>query len=199
MSRTTVVWDIGSVLLDWSPDYLYRRLIPDEAEREAFYARLPFDEMNLAGDRDGDLQAKVEALAAQHPADAPLILAWWAGWDRMCAGLIEDSFAIRDRLRAAGHKTWALTNFAADSWERCIALYPALLDFDGHVVSGREGTVKPEPEIFALVERRTGAAPSDLFLIDDREANVEAARARGWRGHVFAGAAGLEAALAEVA
>ena len=44
-----VVWDIGNVLLDWSPDYLYRRLIPDDEARAAFYGRLPFDEMNLAG------------------------------------------------------------------------------------------------------------------------------------------------------
>lgn len=52
-SPTIIVFDIGNVLLDWSPAHLYRRLIPDDGLRAAFFARLPLDEMNLAGDRDG--------------------------------------------------------------------------------------------------------------------------------------------------
>lgn len=191
-----LVWDIGNVLLEWSPDHLYRRLIPDDGARAAFFGRLPFDEMNLAGDRDGDLQAKVEALAEAHPEDAPLILAWWAGWDRMCDGLIDECVAMRDEMRAAGVPCWALTNFAADSWLRGVEKYPALGAFDGLVVSGREGVVKPDAGIYEVLEQRSGFAPEDLFLIDDREANVEAAMARGWSGHVFSGAASLRPALA---
>ena len=196
MTRPAFIWDVGNVLLDWSPDYVYRRLIPDEEARAAFYARLPLDEMNLAGDREGDLQAKVEELAAAHPEDAPLILAWWAAWDKMCGGLIARSVQIRDKLRAAGHPTWAITNFAADSWERCVEIYPELLAFDGIVVSGREKVVKPDAGIFEIVERRSGVAPDDLFLVDDRTANVEAAAARGWSGHIFETPEGLERALA---
>ncbi len=194
-----VVWDIGNVLLDWSPDHLYRRLIPDEDARAAFYARLPLDEMNLSGDRDGDLEAKVAALAERHPEDAALILPWWAGWEKMCGGLIAECVAIRDGLRAAGTPCWALSNFAADSWKRCAALYPELTGgFDGLTISGHEGVVKPDPAIYALIETRTGVAPEEIFFIDDRTANIEAARERGWRGHVFDGVDGLRGALAEV-
>ncbi|MFV0475648.1 MAG: HAD family hydrolase [Pikeienuella sp.] len=190
-----VVFDIGNVLLDWSPDYLYRAMIPDPAARAAFFNGLPLDEMNLAGDREGRLQAVVEAMAERHPEEAPLILAWWAGWERMCAGLIAESVALRDEARAAGHGVWALSNFAADSWERCVKLYPELLDFDGLVISGREGAVKPDPAIYEVLERRAGKSGGALFLLDDRARNIEAARARGWGGHVFETAAGARAAL----
>lgn len=190
-----VVFDIGNVLLDWSPDHLYRRLIPDDAARAAFYGRLPLAEMNLAGDRDGDLQAKVEELATRHEADAPLILAWWAGWEKMCAGLIEDSVALRDELAGHGVGVWALSNFAADSWLRCERLYPALNAFDGMVISGHVRAVKPDPAIYEMLERRAGASGADLFLLDDRAVNVEAAKARGWGGHVFESAMGGRAAL----
>lgn len=190
-----VVWDIGNVLLDWSPDHLYRRLIPDDEARAAFYGRLPLDEMNLAGDRDGDLEAKVAALAAAHPDDAMLILPWWAAWDRMCGGLIGESVALRDRLRAAGVACWACTNFAADSWARCARLFPELADFDGMVVSGREHVVKPDPAIFGIVERRSGASGDALLFIDDRPANVDAAAALGWRTHLFEDPDGLKKAL----
>jgi 2-haloacid dehalogenase len=197
MQPKAVIWDIGNVLLDWSPDRLYRQVMPDPAARAAFFARYPFDEMNLDGDR-GSLLPVVEAMASKYPEDAAMILMWWAGWDRMCGGLLEDSLAIRDRLRAAGVPCWALTNFAADTWPRAERLYPSFAAFDGVVVSGREGVVKPDDRIFEITEARTGLTGADLFFIDDRTANITAAKARGWRGHVFENAAGLEAALAEV-
>ncbi|MEX2519083.1 MAG: HAD family phosphatase [Paracoccaceae bacterium] len=190
-----VVFDIGNVLLNWSPDHLYRRLIPDDEARAAFYGRLPLDEMNLAGDCDGDLQTKVEELAKRHEADAPLILAWWAGWEKMCAGLIEESVALRDELAAMGVGVWALSNFAADSWTRCERLYPALTAFDGMVISGHVRAVKPDSAIYEMLERRAGASGAGLFLLDDRAVNVDAARARGWSGHVFEGVAGARVAL----
>lgn len=196
MSRT-LVWDIGSVLLDWSPDYLYRQLIPDDAPRQAFYDRLPLDEMNLDGDR-GRLEPTVAALAEKHPEDAMLILPWWAAWDRMCGGLLDEMVSLRNTLRAAGTPSWALTNFAADSWERAVGIYPELGAFDGFVVSGREGAVKPEPRIYEIVEERTGKAGADLFFIDDRDYNIAVATDRGWGGHVFDGdVPKLKAALAK--
>jgi 2-haloacid dehalogenase len=193
-----VVWDIGNVLLDWSPDYLYRRLIPDDAARADFFARLPFDAMNLAGDRDGDLEVKVAALANKYPEDAMLILPWWAAWDRMVGGMIEGSFTLRDDLRARGVPCWALSNFAADSWDRAEALYPQLAEFEGLIISGRERMVKPDDAFFALAERRIGATGADIFFIDDRAANIDAAKERGWRGHMFETPKGLAKALAEV-
>ena len=100
------------------------------------------------------------------------------------------------RLKAEGVRLAALTNFAADTWEEGRELFPILKEFDVEVVSGREGVIKPEAAIYELVEERTGLRGEDLFFTDDKPANVEAAAARGWRGHVFAGVEGLEAALA---
>ncbi len=54
---------------------------------------------------------------------------------------------------------------------------------------------KPEPELYAAVERITGRAGSELALIDDSDRNVEAARARGWQALHFAEAAGLREQL----
>lgn len=196
-NQKILVWDIGSVLLDWSPDYLYGQLIPDDQARQAFYDRLPLDEMNLDGDR-GRLEPTVAALAEKYPEDAMLILPWWAAWDRMCGDLISEMVSLRNDLRAAGTPCWALTNFAADSWERGVKIYPELGQFDGLVVSGREGTVKPEPRIYEIMEQRTGKKGEDLFFIDDRDYNIQAALGRGWGGHVFDGdVANLKAALAE--
>lgn len=191
-----IVFDIGNVLLRWDPENLYRQLIPDDAARARFLGNLPFDEMNLDGDR-GKLKPVVEAMADQYPEEAPLILAWWAGWEKMCGGLIAESVVLRDELRASGVKTWALSNFAADSWERCVKLYPELTAFDGLVISGREGVVKPDAGIYEVLEQRTGLTGDALFLLDDRTANIEAANSRGWGGHVFETPEGARVALRE--
>jgi hypothetical protein len=41
-----VVFDLGGVLIDWNPDYLYRQLIPDSYERERFLSTICTPEWN---------------------------------------------------------------------------------------------------------------------------------------------------------
>ena len=154
MKPEIVVVDIDGVLIDWSPHHLYRRLIPDDEARAALFARLPLDAMILEGDRNGSLRAEVEALAERHPEEAALIMRWWAGWERMCAGLFAETVALQDALRKAGVPVWALSNFATDAWERALRLHPELGDFDGLVISGHERLVKPDPALYERLERR---------------------------------------------
>ncbi len=191
-----VVFDIGNVLVEWDPDRLYTRLMPNAAARAGLFARVDFEAMNIAGDRDGDLEAKVAALAARHPDDAAAILAWWEDWHEMFAPDIPDTAMVLRGLRDGGVPVYALSNFAADSFERAVALYPVLAEFDIPVISGREGVVKPEPRIYEILEERSGLSGPDLFFTDDRPDNIVAAQARGWRAHLFNGAAGLRIALA---
>ncbi len=191
-----VVFDIGNVLVEWDPDRLYTRLMPNAAARAGLFARVDFEAMNIAGDRDGDLEAKVAALAARHPDDAAAILAWWKDWHEMFTPDIPDTAMVLRGLRDGGVPVYALSNFAADSFERAAALYPVLAEFDIPVISGREGVVKPEPRIYEILEERSGLSGPDLFFTDDRPDNIVAAQARGWRAHLFNGAAGLRIALA---
>jgi len=190
-----VIFDVGNVLVQWRPERVYERLVPDAAARAALFARVDFDAMNLRGDRDGRLADEVAALAARHPDDAPEIIAWHDCWAEMFSPPIAGSFALLAALKAGGVRVVALTNFAADTWERAGEIYPALRDFDDAVVSGRERAVKPEPRIYDILEARTGLLGADLFFTDDRADNIAAAAARGWRTHLFEGAEGLAAAL----
>jgi len=59
--------------------------------------------------------------------------------------------------------------------------------FDAMHYAADLGWAKPAPEFFAAVEMRTGFAPAELFFIDDKPDNIEAARARGWRGAIWTG------------
>lgn len=50
---------------------------------------------------------------------------------------------------------------------------------DGKVVSGFEKLVKPQPEIYELLLSRYKLKPQECVFLDDRIANVEAARKMG--------------------
>lgn len=59
--------------------------------------------------------------------------------------------------------------------------------FDAIHYAADLGHAKPAPEFYREIEARTGFAPSDIFFIDDKAANVEAAQACGWATAVWTG------------
>lgn len=67
--------------------------------------------------------------------------------------------------------------------------------FDAMHYSADIGWAKPSPEFFAAIEARTGLTPPELFFIDDKVENVEAARRRGWPAAVWTGRQRLSALM----
>lgn len=71
--------------------------------------------------------------------------------------------------------------------------------FEGGVFSGDVHIAKPEPGIYQLLQQRYELEAARTVFIDDLQANVDAARALGWRGIRFESAAQLEDELIAVA
>lgn len=180
-----VVFDIGNVLVEWRPERLYAQLLPDPAERARFFAESEVEAMNLEIDRGAPFRAHVHAHAEARPAHAAAIRAWHDRWTEMFRPAIEGSVGLLRLLRARGVPVHALSNFGADSFDLACTIYPVLEEFDVAVISGREGAIKPEPEIYEILEARAGLAGADLFFTDDRPENIAAARRRGWQVHLF--------------
>lgn len=68
-----------------------------------------------------------------------------------------------------------------------------LHDFSPRLFSCRLGAVKPEPAVYAAVLEALGAPAGEVIFVDDRPANVEAARRAGIRAAVFAGPGQIDA------
>jgi 2-haloacid dehalogenase len=199
-----VVFDIGGVLLDWDPRYLYRQLFDDEQEMEQFLSEICTLEWHQAHDRGKKFEASCAELASLHPDYAEMIHAWGRRSEEMVAGPIDDSVEILRQLKDAGVPCYALTNMETQTFPLRVKRFPFLSWFDGAVVSGFEGVVKPEPEIFErLLERFNLRAESTLF-VDDSQRNVRAARELGIQAVLFESPAAFaellsEAGLLEVA
>lgn len=191
----SVVFDLGKVLLDWSPRYHYRQFFASDEAMNAFLAEvLPpawVAEMD-AGKPAGVAIAERQRLFPQHAA---LIAEWEQGWHSMLRGPIADTVQILAELRARGIRLYALTNFSTETWPVARRRFEFLSWFEDTVVSGEHGVVKPDPRIFEIAIRRFRVEPPRTVFIDDLPENVAAGRASGLHALHYTGAAKLRADL----
>jgi 2-haloacid dehalogenase len=190
-----VVFDIGGVLLDWSPDYLYAELIPDEEQRTRFLTEVTTPDWNHQQDAGRPWAEAIAELTALHPEHAEWIEAYDTGWLKMVKGVFEDTAALVTEVRELGIPTYALTNFSADKWEIAKKSFPILTGFDGEVVSGVESAVKPDEKIYRILLERYDLDPARTFYTDDMQYNVDGARAVGIDAELFTDAATLRGHL----
>jgi 2-haloacid dehalogenase len=192
---TTVVFDLGNVLLDWDPRRLYRRLIDDPVQRDRFLTEICSPAWHNRQDRGRSIVDGTAELQALHPEQSELIGAFYGRWEEMTAGALPATVDIVRELRDAGVRLLALTNWPREN-APAPARFPFLSWFEGIVVSGAEGMAKPDREIFQLVLDRYAVDAAAAVFIDDTPGHVETARGLGMRGLVFTGAAQLRRDLA---
>jgi 2-haloacid dehalogenase len=174
-----VVFDLGGVLIDWDPRYLFRKLLADEAAVEEFLATVCTPEWNAELDRGRPFAEGVAELVERHPEHAAAIAAYHERWPEMLAGEVPGTVEVLADLRAAGVPLYALTNWSAETFAITRGRFEFLTWFDGLLVSGEEGMTKPDPAIFRLLLDRFGLDPGATVFVDDSEANVAAARELG--------------------
>lgn len=194
--RCPVVFDLGGVLLDWDPRHLYRRLFAgDEAAMERFLAEVCTPDWNRLLDAGTPFAAAVDALIARHPQQADLIRAYDARWPEMVAGPIAGSVVLLAELKSRRTPLYVLSNFPVDKYQLMRRRFSFLGWFDGVVISGEVGVCKPDAGIYqALLARYRLEAGACLF-VDDRPANVAAARALGMAATLFRSPTDLRQAL----
>jgi 2-haloacid dehalogenase len=187
----SVVFDLGGVLIDWDPKYLYRKVFASEKEVDEFLASVATPEWHLEQDRGRTVEEATALLLGQYPRYKTEIEAFYGRWEEMFGEPMEDSVQVLREVRAQGLPLYALTNWSAELFPATRKRLEFLSWFDEIVVSGDERAIKPDREIYEALVRRTGLNPANAVFIDDRPANVRAAEDLGFVGLEFKDAAGL--------
>ncbi|RFU43984.1 HAD family hydrolase [Paraburkholderia sp. DHOC27] len=203
MTIKAVVFDFGGVLIDWSPEYLFRHLIQDESERRWFLTHVCSMEWVVRQDGGQTIAEGTAELIAKFPDHEALIRAFYERWHEMIGGVLEDGVATLEKLEAADVPLFGLTNWSAETFPYAWDNFPVLRRFRDIVVSGRVKLAKPDPAIFAEMYQRIaaqlpGIEAHELVFIDDNLKNVQAANALGWHGVHHTSAAQTEARLREL-
>jgi 2-haloacid dehalogenase len=194
----TIIFDLGGVLIDWNPEYVFRELIPDPERRRFFFENICTHEWNIEQDAGRPLAEATEQLVNEYPEWESEIRAYYGRWEEMLGGPIHETVDLLRELRdREEHRLLALTNWSGETFPVALSRYDFLQWFEGIVVSGDEKTRKPFSDIYEILLDRYEVSPSQAVFIDDSLKNVEGAEAVGINGIHFQSTAQLKESLRE--
>ncbi len=177
---TTIIFDLGAVLIDWNPHYMYRTIFSDEQEMKDFLANVCTSDWNEEQDAGRPLQEGTEILVKQFPGHEANIRAFYSRWDEMLGDAFWDTVEVFKELKETGkYKIYALTNWSAETFPVAFAKFEFLSWFDGIVVSGEEKMRKPTPEFYHILLNRYHVKAEEALFIDDNYRNIVAAEKLG--------------------
>ena len=175
-----VVFDIGGVLIDWNPRYLYRKLFAeDTTAMEEFLDSVCTPDWNFQQDAGRPWKEAVDDLSARYPEKAELIAAYDLNWDEMVSGPIPGTADLLWELKRRGTPVYCITNFSVGKLNRARGRFDELNAFDGIVISGEVRLLKPDAAIYRRLLDQHDLRAEDTLFIDDVEHNVDGARAVG--------------------
>lgn len=180
LKPTAIIWDLGNVLIDWNPAYVFDKLIEEEEKRKYFFAQVCTMDWNENQDEGYPIDKATAERIALHPEWKEYIEAYYGRWEEMLGGPIDGTVQIFRELKATTSlKHFALTNWSHELFPIALQRYDFLHWFDGRVVSGEEKLRKPSAAFYQLLLNRYDLAPAEVLFIDDNLRNIEAAEQLG--------------------
>lgn len=176
----TIIFDLGGVLIDWNPRYLYRKIFKTEEEVSWFLENICTSEWNDQQDGGRSFEDATRELIEKHPAYKDPIMAWYGRWQETISGPIHGTVNILRQIKQSDqYRLYALTNWSAETFPWALDNFDFLHWFEGIVVSGVEKCRKPLPEFFHVLFNRYNVVPERSLFIDDNLANIKGAQALG--------------------
>ena len=180
-----VVFDLGRVLIricdGWDDAFARAGVAPPVGEFDPLQLR----DISCRHDvGELDFKAFAAAVSAATGLAVPHIHAMSRAF---LHGPYPGAVELVDELNSRGYATACLSNTNDHHWRLMNdpaepAYFPLSRlthRFASHLVRAR----KPDPAIYAHLERETGAAPGEIVFFDDMPINIEAARNRGWQAY----------------
>lgn len=186
-----IIFDLGGVLIDWNPAYVYLEVFNgDRKKMEWFFDEICTNDWNENQDAGYSLRTATEDRIKMFPKHEKLIRMYYGRWEEMLGGAIQETVEILEKFfKNPSYRVIALTNWSAETFPVALERFDFLHRFEGIVVSGKEKTRKPFPEIYKLTLDRYGMNAQESLFIDDNLRNVHAATEMGINAVQFESAA----------
>lgn len=178
----TIIFDLGGVLIDWNPLYVFNDLIPDEERRNYFFEEVCPMHWNERQDAGTLIDLATEERIALFPDWEHEIQAYYGRWVEMLGDANHGTVEILKKLiDSPDYKVYALTNWSAETFPiaKAIERFHFLHWFEGTLVSGEEYLIKPQPEIYEAILSRYDIDREKAIFIDDNIKNVIGSKAVG--------------------
>ena len=180
-SINTIIFDLGGVLIDWNPRYVFDdNYFETEEKRQFFFNSVCTSDWNEEQDAGRSIVEATQLLVKQFPDWEKPIRDYYGRWTDMLNGPIHETVELfRELKEKDSYKMYALTNWQEGLFDIALVRYNFLHWFDGRVVSGEEKTRKPFPDFYHVLLNRYQVNPSEAIFIDDNLRNVKAAEGLG--------------------
>ena len=184
----TIIFDLGGVLIDWNPLYVFNDLIPDEERRQYFFDNVCTMHWNEQQDAGTPIAQATEERIALFPAWENEIRAYYGRWVEMLGDANHGTVEIlKNLIDSPDYRVYALTNWSAETFPvaKSMERFHFLHWFEGILVSGEEFLLKPQPEIYEAILSRYDIDRSKAIFIDDNYKNVVGSEAVGLKAIHF--------------
>jgi 2-haloacid dehalogenase len=191
-----IIFDLGGVLIDWNPDYVFKEVFKDDEKLAWFYREICTMDWNENQDAGYPLAKATEERIALFPQYEDSIRMYYGRWEEMLGDAIQDNVKLlKQCIDSPALKVLALTNWSAETFPLALKRFDFLQWFEGIVVSGEEMTRKPFSDIYQTTLKRFDLKPEESLFIDDNKRNIEAAKAIGIQCILFSSPKQLEKEL----
>ena len=186
MKIKTIIFDLGGVLVDWNPEYIYLK----ESNGDRIKMRWSFDNICTSSwnkQQDGGklMKEATKERVKLFPKYKRLIEMFYGRWEEMLKEEISGTVKILRDLKRNNYRLIALTNWSAETFPVAIKKYKFLKLFEGIVVSGKIKMLKPFKEIYGFTLEKYNLDPKECVFIDDRLDNIQGAVRCGINGIQF--------------
>ncbi len=98
----TVIFDLGAVLIDWNPKYVFNKIFDTEEKMNWFFQNICTSEWNEKQDAGRSLKEATEELVAIYPEHENEVRAYYDRWEEMLGAPINDTVKILRQLKESG-------------------------------------------------------------------------------------------------
>lgn len=182
-----IVLDVGKVLVEWEPRTVMQNLGFDEKltdlVSQVTVESAAWDEMDRGAKSDEELLASFIAKAPAYEREIRLF------WEHVGDAIWQYAYArpwIRT-MKEQGYRVYILSNYGHWTYQKTQEALSFLQDVDGALFSYEVKQIKPEPEIYRTLLERFDLKAEECVFLDDRQENIDGAKAQGMEGICFAG------------
>lgn len=180
-----VIFDVGKVLVEWEPLVAMKKLGFDDETAKAVAAATTdspeWDESDRSVGTDEEILAMLIGNAPEYEKEIRTF------WENISLPIYQYDYArawIRE-LKGKGYGVYILSNYGRWTYQNTTEALSFLEYVDGAVFSYQVHQMKPEPEIYQTLLTKYGLKAEECVFLDDRQVNIDGAKAQGMEGIVF--------------
>lgn len=180
-----IVFDLGGVVVDWSPQRLLSEYPGDKELPVSLFERGFFQEYWTDFDRGTVSQEKMVEEMSDFAKRSFSECMEFVEYVKHSLDDIPKTVNLIKYLSSEGYNLYCLSNMSLEFYDY-LKVREVFSYFDGQIISALEKVIKPEPEIYLRLVERYRLNPEETLFIDDLNKNIEAAKELGFQTVLFA-------------